>query len=57
MELFFALLAGPVGVFVIIILLASIRQVNQYERGVKFMMGRYYRLVEPGSTARRYFKR
>lgn len=48
MEIFFAILAGPIGILVVIILLASIRQVNQYERGVKFMMGRYHKLVEPG---------
>lgn len=33
---------------VIIILFVSIRQVNQYERGVKFTIGRYSGLVEPG---------
>jgi regulator of protease activity HflC (stomatin/prohibitin superfamily) len=30
------------------ILLASLRQVNQYERGIKFTMGRYTGTVEPG---------
>lgn len=30
------------------ILLISIRQVNQYQRGVKFMIGKYMRIVEPG---------
>lgn len=34
--------------FVVIVLLASIRQVDQYERGVKFTMGRFTRVVEPG---------
>jgi len=33
-----------VGVLVII----SIRQVNQYQRGVKFMLGKYLRTIEPG---------
>jgi regulator of protease activity HflC (stomatin/prohibitin superfamily) len=33
---------------VLILLIASIRQVNQYERGVKFMFGRFYKLVQPG---------
>ncbi|KKW30832.1 MAG: SPFH domain / Band 7 family protein [Candidatus Uhrbacteria bacterium GW2011_GWD2_52_7] len=32
----------------LIVVLAMLRQVNQYERGVKFMMGRYYKTVEPG---------
>jgi len=32
----------------IILLLASLRQVNQYERGVKFTMGRFVGVVEPG---------
>lgn len=33
---------------VIVVLLYSIRQVNQYERGVKFMFGRYIGTVGPG---------
>ena len=32
----------------VIILLISLRQVNQYEIGVKFTMGRYTGLVKPG---------
>ena len=31
-----------------LIALASIRQVNQYERGVKFTLGRYQGIMEPG---------
>ncbi len=31
-----------------ILFLATLRQVNQYERGVKFTMGRYTGLVNPG---------
>lgn len=31
-----------------ILLLVCVRQVNQYERGVKFMFGRFHKLVEPG---------
>lgn len=34
--------------FVIIVLLASLKQVNQYERGVKFTMGRYTKMVDAG---------
>lgn len=31
-----------------IILLISIRQVNEYQRGVKFQLGKYTRVVQPG---------
>lgn len=31
-----------------ILLLACLRQVNQYERGIKFTMGRYTGMVDPG---------
>lgn len=30
------------------VLLVSIRQVNQYQRGVKFQLGKYTKMVEPG---------
>jgi len=30
------------------IILVSVRQVNQYERGVKFMFGKYIKTVDPG---------
>ncbi|MFA6459427.1 MAG: SPFH domain-containing protein [Candidatus Paceibacterota bacterium] len=33
---------------VVVIFLASLRQVNQYERGLKFTMGRFSRILEPG---------
>lgn len=32
----------------IVFLIACLRQVNQYERGIKFTMGRYTGMVEPG---------
>ena len=35
-------------VFIVIVLLVSIRQVNQYERGVKFRLGKYVSTKEPG---------
>lgn len=38
----------PLLVLVGIILLISIRQVNQYQRGVKFQFGKFATLVEPG---------
>ena len=30
------------------IILTSVRQVNQYERGIKFLFGKYLKTVEPG---------
>lgn len=33
---------------IIFLMLISIRQVNQYERGVRFMIGKYTNTVEPG---------
>ncbi|MFH1946725.1 MAG: slipin family protein [Candidatus Magasanikbacteria bacterium] len=33
---------------VAVIIIVSIRQVNQYQRGVKFMLGKYIRTIEPG---------
>lgn len=35
-------------IILFILFLATLRQVNQYERGVKFTMGRYTGLVNPG---------
>jgi regulator of protease activity HflC (stomatin/prohibitin superfamily) len=32
----------------IVLFLVSIRQVNQYQRGVKFQLGKYIKIVEPG---------
>ncbi|MFA5128998.1 MAG: slipin family protein [Patescibacteria group bacterium] len=37
-----------IGIIVAAIILASIRQVNQYQRGVKFTMGRYTGIMAPG---------
>lgn len=43
-------MSGIVSILIIIgvILLMSIRQVNQYQRGVKFQLGKYIKMVEPG---------
>ncbi len=35
-------------VILVILIIASIRQVDQYERGVKFMLGKYTKTVQPG---------
>jgi len=38
----------PVAIAIGIIIVLSIRQVNQYQRGVKFMLGKYINTAEPG---------
>lgn len=43
MELIYTLL-----LIALIIVIISIRQVNQYERGLKFTLGRFTRIMEPG---------
>ncbi len=40
MQIFWIILA--------VLIIASIRQVDQYERGVKFMLGKYTKTVQPG---------
>lgn len=35
-------------IFILAVLLISIRQVNQFERGVKFQLGKFVSMVEPG---------
>jgi len=37
-----------IGLAAIILVLASIRQINQYEKGVKFTLGRYSGVMDPG---------
>ncbi|MFH1111709.1 MAG: slipin family protein [Patescibacteria group bacterium] len=34
--------------FIILILITSIKQINQYERGVKFTLGKYSGIMDPG---------
>jgi len=41
-------LSFPLIVFIGFILLTSVRQVNQYERGIKFMLGKYQSTKDPG---------
>ena len=36
------------GVFIIVVILISIREIKQYERGVKFTFGKFTGLVQPG---------
>jgi len=35
-------------IIIIVVILISIRQINQYQRGVKFTMGRYTSIAQPG---------
>ena len=37
-----------IGVIIAVILLASIKQINQYERGIKFCLGKFTKIMEPG---------
>ena len=41
-------MANTIIIAIIILLLSSIRQINQYERGVRFMFGKYAGLMNPG---------
>lgn len=38
----------PVAIFIVFVLLISIRQINQYQRAVKFRLGKYSSTLEPG---------
>jgi len=38
----------PLAMAVFFFLVITIRQINQYERGVTFLMGRFYKIKEPG---------
>lgn len=37
-----------IGIIIVFVILISIRQINQYERGIKFMFGKYYNTMDPG---------
>jgi regulator of protease activity HflC (stomatin/prohibitin superfamily) len=37
-----------IAVILLIIVLSSIRQINEYERGVKFSFGKFKKILEPG---------
>lgn len=38
----------PILIIIAVLIIISIRQVNQYERGVKFQLGKFVKLIEPG---------
>ena len=35
-------------IIVVIVLLLSIKQINEYERGIKFTLGKYSKMLNPG---------
>ena len=37
-----------IGFILLIIVLGSLKQVNQYERGIKFTLGKFSKIMEPG---------
>ena len=41
-------LLGTLLIIILIVALVSIRQINQYERGVLFVMGKYAKILNPG---------
>ena len=38
----------PLLIILVIVLLKSIVQINEYERGIKFSQGKFYKIMEPG---------
>ena len=37
-----------IGVIIFILILVSIRQINEYERGIKFSLGKFSKIMNPG---------
>ena len=37
-----------IGVIILILILVSIRQINEYERGIKFSLGKFSKIMKPG---------
>ncbi|MBN1779160.1 MAG: slipin family protein [Candidatus Buchananbacteria bacterium] len=40
--------SSPLLIIIVLVILSSIKQINQYERGVKFTLGKYTKTIEPG---------
>ncbi|KKU89606.1 MAG: SPFH domain / Band 7 family protein [Candidatus Wolfebacteria bacterium GW2011_GWA2_47_9b] len=38
----------PIAIAIILVIITSIRQINQYEKGVKFTFGKFTAVMEPG---------
>ncbi len=41
-------LLWPVGLFLFILVLSSLKQVNEYERAIRFTFGKFTDVIEPG---------
>jgi len=39
---------SPLIVLALVLLIASIKQINEYERGIKFRLGKFVKIIEPG---------
>ncbi|MBQ9012287.1 MAG: slipin family protein [Bacilli bacterium] len=37
-----------IGVIILILILVSVRQINEYERGIKFSLGKFSKIMKPG---------
>ncbi|MDF1497684.1 MAG: slipin family protein [Patescibacteria group bacterium] len=48
LTIFFSVFMTPLIIFLLFVVLVSIKQVNQYERGIKLRFGKYVGVVEPG---------
>lgn len=48
LSIFFSVFMTPLIIFLFIVLFASIKQVNQYQRGIKLRLGKFAGIVEPG---------
>lgn len=38
----------PIVIMFVLLVLASIKQINQYQRGVRFTLGKFSGIMEPG---------
>ncbi len=48
MDLLFTVIGTPIFLVIAIVLIISIRQVNEYERGILFQFGKFKRILDPG---------
>jgi regulator of protease activity HflC (stomatin/prohibitin superfamily) len=48
LTVFFSVIMTPLIIFVLFVILASIKQVNQYQRGIKMRFGKFVSVIEPG---------
>ena len=45
------------GIIIIIVIIASIKQIGEYERGIKFTMGKYSKILEKSTLLHFAFKK